>query len=230
MPQTWVEALNAYSYPVDLREYGRASQFPGFFNRKISGDRNSTVEFETLYQQTAQENMTRFFEVVYWKVYSQSAIREKTTNRIVDFVQNNGTKPEELWDTIRRFLDNPTKWKLNQIRNLLGIKTNVLAVPLTLCAFAYPHEFPMIDNKVADWVNSNVSAHNYKRKSKLSLFKKRYTSLRDDDFSSYLDWTKWCREVAQILTKRTEGEWRARDVEMAVFTAQRKGMVLNVLP
>lgn len=230
MPITWVKALNAYLYHADLRKYGRASQFPEFFNREIAGDRNSTVAFETLYQQTAQENMARFFEVVYWKLYSQPSRREKATNRIVDFVQNNVTKPEELWDTIQRFLDNPTIWNLNQIRNLLGIKTNVLAVPLTLCALADPHKFPMIDNQVADWVNSNASAHNDKRKNKLSVFKKKYTSIRDDDFSSYLDWIEWCREVAQILTKLTEREWRARDVEMAVFTAQRNGMMLNVLP
>ena len=45
MPITWVKALNAYLYHADLRKYGRASQFPEFFNREIAGDRNSTVAF-----------------------------------------------------------------------------------------------------------------------------------------------------------------------------------------
>jgi hypothetical protein len=230
MPQTWVKALNAYCYPVDLRKYGRASQFPGFFKIEIVGERNSTVAFETLYQQTAQENMPRFFEVVYWKLYSQPNRREEATNRIVNFVQNKGIRSEELWNAIRRFLDNPAIPNLKQIRKLLGIKASVLAVPLTLCALADPQKFPMIDNQVAVWVNSNASTHNDKRKNKLSVFKKKYKVIKDDDFPSYLDWVEWCREVAQILTKLTDSEWQTRDVEMAVFTAQRNRMMLNALP
>lgn len=230
MTQSWVKALNSYHYYVDLRDFGRVDQFPGFFNREIAGDRNSTVAFETLYQQTAKENMARFFEVVYWKLYSQPDIREKSTNRIVDCVQNNGTSPKELWIAIQRFLNNPSVWNLSQIRTLLGIKTEVLAVPLTLCALADPYKFPMIDNRVANWVNSNASAHNSNRKNKLSVFNKKYPSIRDDDFDSYLHWIEWCQEVAQVLTNLTEMEWRPRDVEMAVFTAERKKMVLSVLP
>ena len=88
----------------------------------------------------------------------------------------------------------------------------------------------MIDNQVADWVNSNASIHNVNRKNKLSLFKKRYTSLRDDDFPNYLNWVAWCQEIAQVLTKLTKEKWRPRDVEMAAFTAQRSGLTLNVLP
>jgi len=57
-----------------------------------------------------------------------------------------------------------------------------------------------------------------------------YTSLRDNDFTNYLHWIAWCRECAQELTDITETRWRARDVEMAVFTAQRDRTFLNVLP
>jgi len=37
-----------------------------------------------------------------------------------------------------------------------------------------------------------------------------------------LHWIEWCQEVAQVLTTLTEMEWRPRDVEMAVFTAEHK--------
>ena len=57
-----------------------------------------------------------------------------------------------------------------------------------------------------------------------------HPSLQDDDFPNYLNWVNWCQEVAQVLTELTSKQWRARDVEMAVFTAQRNGMTLNVLP
>ena len=46
------------------------------------------------------------------------------------------------------------------------------------------------------------------------------TSLRDNDSQNYLNWIAWCREVAHVLSEKTENEWRTRDVEMAVFTAQ----------
>ena len=230
MPNSWSEALNSYCYPVDLRKYRRAYKFPGFFNGNILGDRNSTIEFENHYQATASNNIAAYFEVVYWKLYSQPQHRKKATNRIVDFIQGSGITSRQLWDAIQQFLRIPSSPNLDKIRKLLGISTEVLAVPLTLCALADPQEFPMIDNQVADWVNSNASNHNVNRRRKLTLFIKGNTSLRDKDFLNYLNWVAWCQEVTQVLNGFTREKWRARDVEMAVFTAQRNGMVLNVLP
>ena len=40
-----------------------------------------------------------------------------------------------MYSAIREFIDIPTKENLQMIRTLLGIKTNVLAVPLTFVAF-----------------------------------------------------------------------------------------------
>ena len=53
MPTSWREALDAYSYHVNLGDYKRASQFPSFFNQNISGDRNSMITFENHYQANA---------------------------------------------------------------------------------------------------------------------------------------------------------------------------------
>jgi hypothetical protein len=92
------------------------------------------------------------------------------------------------------------------IRNLLGIRTRVLAVPLTLCALADPQRYPMVDNQVAEWVNSNAILHNKNRSNHLTLFNKKYTSLQDDDFTNYLHWIAWCREVSQVLTIATGEE------------------------
>ena len=36
-----------------------------------------------------------------------------------------------------------------------------------------------------------------------------------------LPWIDWCQCTADMLNQRTDHHWRARDVEMAVFTAQR---------
>ncbi|GAJ05736.1 unnamed protein product, partial [marine sediment metagenome] len=39
------------------------------------------------------------------------------------------------------------------------------------------------------------------------------------DFDFYLHWVYWARHTAKKLSQQTEMKWRARDVEMAVFTA-----------
>jgi len=230
MPDSWTRALGAYSYPVNLRDYDRAQEFPGFFHMMIAGDRNSTIAFENHYRETAPHCIAAVFEVVYWKLYSQGARCQRSTNRIVDFVQEHGTTSEQLWDATQRFAESQTINNLKRIRSLLGITTNVLAVALTLPALANPETIPMIDSQVANWVNGNALNHNIARKSKLSPFRMNYTSLRDNDFPNYSNWIAWCREVAQVLAKLTNEDWRARDVEMAVFTAQRSGIELNVLP
>jgi len=230
MPNSWINALNAYSYPVNLGDYERAPQFPGFFNQNILGDRDSTIAFENYYQANAPHHIEVFFEVVYWKLYSQANRRDIGTSRIVDFVQTHGITSNQLWSSIQQFIISPNITNLEEIRNKLGLQTPVLAVPLTLVALANPQKFPMIDNQVARWVNSNASNHNDKRRNKLSLFNMNHPSLQDDDFPNYLNWVNWCQEVAQVLTELTSKQWRARDVEMAVFTAQRNGITLNVLP
>jgi hypothetical protein len=230
MPETWIRALNDYNYPVDLRTYERAQQFPGFFEMAIEGDKESTNAFETHFTETAPFNIAAFCEVVFWKLFSQPNFRQIGTNRIVDYVQRRGTSPAELWNTVLAFLRIPNITNLQMIRNLIGLKTDVLAVPLTFPALSNPHLIPMIDKQVAQWVNVNFGLHNQNRVSQLTPFQMNFTSLRDNDFNSYLNWIAWCRESAQKLTEITGNVWRARDVEMAVFTAKRNIMVLNLLP
>lgn len=230
MPHTWVKALESYNYPVYLNRYQRAKQFPGFFNKIIIGDRETTIEFENYFQRMAPNHIEVYFEVVYWKLYSQPNTRNRITNKVVENIQIQKVKPGELWDAIQTFIAYPTISNLQRIRNLLGFKTPVLAVVLTLVSFANPEKFPMIDNRVADWVNSNLDFHNKNRKNKLTKFNKKYTSLQEDDFNNYLNWVEWCREVAEVLTILTKMNWRARDVEMAVFTAQRNKIRLSELP
>lgn len=230
MPNSWKEVLDAFLYPVNLRDYERGREFPGFFNMKISGNRDSTIAFENHYQEAASANIAAFFEVVFWKLYSQKSRCQKGTTRIISFVQENGITSKQLWDSVQQFVKLQTMENLEGIRKLLGIVTDVLAIPLTLPALASPKTIPMIDIQVARWVNHNAYTHSINRINRLTPFKMNYTSLRDNDFLAYLNWVAWCREVAQVLTNIRKEEWRARDVEMAVFTAQRNRMVLNTLP
>jgi hypothetical protein len=229
MPESWTRALSQYSYPVDLGCYHRANAFPGFFETLIPGDRESTIAFENHFRDKAPENIAAFFEVVFWKLYSQPQIRQGTTDRIVDYILQNNIQSIDLWNAVIQFIENQSIVNLRVIRNMLGLRTNVLAIPLTFPALASPQKIPMIDNQVARWVNDNIIHHNTDRNNILTQFYLNYTSLRENDFDNYLNWITWCQETSKILTRCTKRSWRARDVEMAVFTAQRENIPLNPL-
>ena len=230
MPRSWIEAINHYFYPVNLTSYEGALNFPNFFNMRIDGDRTETIAFENRYQALSSDNIEAFFEVVYWKLYSQPNRRQKTTTRIMDHIQNHNITALQLWNAIQEFIALPSIDNLNTIRQGLGITTTVLAIPLTLVSFASPLTIPMIDTQVARWVNQNYQGHNADRLHQLTPFYMNYTSLRENDFNNYLNWVNWCKEIAQRLTELTNNDWRARDVEMAVFTAERSNLPLNILP
>jgi hypothetical protein len=177
------------------------------------------------------KNIASFFEVVFWKLYSQPQVHQGSTNRIVDYILTNNIKPMVLWNAVLKFIEVQSLVNLQKIRRLIGINTNVLAIPLTFPALACPEKIPMVDNQIAKWVgaNDNYLIHSANRKNSMTQFRLNYTSLRENDFDNYLNWIAWCQESSRILTRDTKIHWRARDVEMAVFTAQRNGICLNLI-
>ena len=227
--KSWIKALNSYFYPVNLDCYEFRDRFPNHFNREIVGDRNSTIVFENYFRENAQRSIEVYFEVIFWKLYSQKRIRQRSTSRIVNYVLREKIEPKLLYEAIKQFVEVPWRQNLQNIRDLLGIRTHVLAVALTFPAFLNPEKYPMVDNNIARWVNAHFTEHNRNKQAKLTPFSLRYPSLMDDDFPNYLNWVSWCNEMAQILSEKTDIPWRTRDVEMAVFTAKRENLELNVL-
>jgi hypothetical protein len=229
MPQSWINALNTYNYPVSLQDYRRAGEFPEFFTMQIQGNRNSTIAFENHFRTCAPECIEAFFEVVFWKLYSQKNVCQRKTDNIVDYVTESNILSKHLWNAVQEFIGHHTLANLRQLRAFLGLRAKVIAVTLTFPALASPETMPMVDKQVAKWVNGNYQLHNAHRNNYLIPFVITGTVLTDSNFQSYLCWIAWCREIAAALSNRTDFRWRARDVEMAVFTAQRGHMQLNVL-
>lgn len=227
--KSWIKALERYCYPVRLNCYESSDLFPNHFNTEIAGNRISTIGFENYFRENAQRSIEVYFEVVFWKLYSQKNARQRGTSRIVEHMLGNNVEPRLLYEAIRQFVEVSLKQNLQNIRNLLGIRTNVLAVALTFPAFLKPEKYPMVDNNIARWVNDHYAEHNRSKYARLTPFSLGYTSLRDNDFSNYTNWVGWCNEIAQILSEKTDICWRPRDVEMAVFTAKRENIELNVL-
>jgi hypothetical protein len=205
----------------------------------ILGNRDSTIEFENYFRENARKSIEVYFEVVFWKLYSQMkfspnqktrASTKKIMEYIISVIQKKGVHQKKLYDAIDYFVALPNLQNLRSFRILLGLK-KALAIPLTFPAFLDPEHYPMVDRNVAQWVNVNLNEHNRNRQAKLTQFCSLYEkkTLTDDDFRSYLNWVYWCREIAQVLTEKTRMCWRARDVEMAIFTAQRQNLKLPIL-
>ena len=218
MVESWSYYLSRYYYPVQLWKFELAKQYPQHFQFKIKGDRESTVAFENHFRKNMQESIEVYFEVVFWKYFSQPQFRQVGASRIVEYIEERRVEADCLYNAVYDFTEATNTSNLKKIRRLLGISSRVLAVPLTIVSFYEPDSFPMVDNVVAKWVNRNHIQFSENRIHNLTPFKKNYTSLQDNDFLNYINWKNWCIEMAVLLTKETENSWRARDVEMAVFT------------
>ncbi len=221
MPESWTYYLSKYDYPVRLSEFKSAHEYPSHFQLDIKGDRESTVSFEDYFRENMQDSIEVYFEVVFWKYFSQPQFRQRGTGRIVEHLREYKVEAINLHSAIMGVINNPCVDNLKKLRWWMGISSKVLAVPMTLISFTEPESFPMVDNVVASWVNRNYNEYNENVTHKLTPYQKKYTSLQDNDFDNYLNWVNWCREIAETLTDETGSPWRARDVEMTVFTFER---------
>ena len=141
--------------------------------------------------------------------------------------------PSLLWDSCWEYIENPGLESFRSFRDLL-FKLDVVATAATFPAFLKPDAFPMVDRQIARWSRENGADHDYENwegptlKTHPDLVKPNHF-LTDRDWLFVQSWIEWCRFTANRLSDLTGCHWRARDVEMAVFTAQRKSLPLKPL-
>lgn len=99
----------------------------------------------------------------------------------------------------------------------------VVATAATFPAFICPEKFPMVYTQIARWVRENGDLHGYPG----DIDQVPTAAIKETHWPFVISWIAWCRTVAGELSRGTGFSWRARDVEMAVFTAQRCGLELN---
>ncbi|MEI6293879.1 MAG: hypothetical protein WCP36_09350 [Methanomicrobiales archaeon] len=225
MPETWMKSLQKYSYPVNLSEYQPFSEYPMHFKKVISGDRASTIEFENYFRLHSHE-IEPWFEVVFWKLYSQKKIAVQTTKVIIRNMTANGiVDPITLTEKAKKFMQSESERDFENFRRSFNFSTTAIATIATFPAFLDPNNYPMVDTRVAKWVNSELASHNRVDTTGPQLIRSNfdgnfsYTTLHMNDFPFYLHWIRWTRHMAKKLSAATNFPWRARDVEMAVFTA-----------
>ena len=233
MPSTWQNALNAYQYQVDLSEFCDAGNHPGWFVHSTGdGGRSETVEFEDRFRRYGPSHLETWFEVVFWKLYSQPQRRDHHTRNAIERL-NQGTTASELWKLTQDYIEQPCEGTFQKLRRKF-FTSGVVATVATFSAFVCPEKFPMIDTHVTNWAQVEGPAHGYAAANGPELVEvpalgPNQTVVRESDWTYVSSWIKWCRFTADLLTKATECHWRARDVEMAVFAAHRNGLPLHPL-
>ncbi|HBG06434.1 MAG: hypothetical protein A2075_00495 [Geobacteraceae bacterium GWC2_58_44] len=147
-------------------------------------------------------------------MYSQHGRAEIRTKKLGEFLLSERNRAPELKAAIDDFVNNPSKKNADRLISSCGLVTRTIAVALTFPALYEPTLYPMVDRRVAKWVNKKIPT----KTSGLMRFRMNYTSLQMNDFDAYLCWIDWCRKQAELLSLlQPKVSWRARDVEMACF-------------
>jgi hypothetical protein len=229
MPHTWIQALAAYRYPVDLAAYSNAHHHEGWFNQVLPvGDRNETMEFEHRFRTHCASHIEAWLEVVFWKMYSQAAWRNATTRRVEKYFRADHIDAESLWTACQNYVQDPSEDSFESFRRLFGFETPSIAIAATFPAFMNPDMYPMVDRRIAKWVGACMGDHNVADPDGPQLTRFPYLDngravLTLADFDAMQDWARWCVHTSNKLRALTQTLWRARDVEMAVFTAWGRG-------
>jgi hypothetical protein len=241
MPSSWLRALSEYQYQVDLRKYAFGKDYPDWFNTTLAtGNREETILFENRFRERAGRSLEAWYEVVFWKVFSNGLARNATTQRVINRLSRATAKPVDLERACFEFIAQPSRKSFENLKSRLNQASSGIALAATFPAFLAPDRFPMVDTRVARWVRSNFQFHNSADYLGPQLIPPQSDpdvgTLKMKDFDFYMTWIHWCRNTARKLTHQTELPWRPRDVEMAVFTAWGRGkkagadLHLNSLP
>ena len=228
MPDTWEKALKAYSYPVNLADFADKHKYPGFFEHSVDGGLASTREFQNRFRENAPKHLAAWFEVVYWKYYfiPNRMKRDGATRSIIRNIRQSGVTANELWKSCHAFTESGKFSDFREFRNkVVSPDGTAVIVPATFPAFLDPERFPMVDTHVTNWVRKNGSRHNYKICGGPTLLEAMNLSSQyiplSEKWEFMVSWIRWCRFTASTLTKLSELNRSARDVEMAIFTVQR---------
>jgi len=225
----WQCVLASYSYPVDLTRFAEQQAYEGWFKTNISkGDREQTIQFENSFREAAPNYLGAWFEVIFWKLYSNKKILGTAYN-IINAIKQKGVSANDLWERCCRYINAPSTSNFKDFQQLVVASRNI-AVCATFPAFISPERFPMIDTQVAKWVSSHYEEQNRGASNKVKLQppKPGYAGevLSMSHYPFLESWTSWCRVRAQQLSELSGFAWRPRDVEMTIFTAQRNNLNL----
>ena len=222
MPHTWKHALDEYRYPVDLRRFAGAPQHRAWFEMNICpGNPLQTAGFESRFCAQARDRLQAWAEVVFWKLCSGG---QRIAAQKAKMVLDSGVCAADLWSSCTAYIEQPDRRTFSAFRNML-FSSPVVATAATFPAFIRPETFPMVDKRIARWVRMNRDQHGFPG----DINRVPSQTITESHWYFVESWMEWCQSTARKLSDGIGPVWRARDVEMAVFTAQRCELPLNPL-
>ena len=169
--------------------------------------RAATLDFQDWFRENAGKSLEPWFKVARWK-------SPRSADKTIIQIRQSGAPPQLLEMLCRNYTENLSKQTFREFRQKIA-KTEALATAATYPAFLRPDIFPMVDTQTAEWVRNN----NWTGIQNVPDVKGDGRVLHERHWKYVQDWIVWCRNTATQLGN----EWTARDVEMAIFTAQRNG-------
>jgi hypothetical protein len=225
----WKRLLNVYTWDVNLSNFKFASEYPGHFNRVIRSQ--DVACFETLFRKAIEgrDSYQVAGEVCYWKNYGNHLSRDKITNALLKHLA-----VRESWGTfcksVKEASTSPSFSSFLRLQSATD-QPRGFATVLTFVSFYDPKSFPMVDKHIADWWKTNqrrfglTAAVAFSQRDSDGWIETTTRIATEQNWNTYMAWVRFCRDYAQRL-----GGWRARDVEMAVWMAQKRGDFLPILP
>ncbi len=179
------------------------------------------MDFENRFRQEAPSNLEAWAEVVYWKLYFMRGIARKMATELL---LRQDVSACALRSSCNDYIERRDRQTFRTFRGQL-FRTPVVATAATFPAFICPQAFPMVDTRIAAWLREHGRNHGYPG----DVEQVPEGIIREGHWSFVESWIEWCRSTAHKLSQCTDFAWRARDVEMAVFSAQRHQLPLRRL-
>jgi len=220
------------------------SRHDGYF-QLYGNDLEANTALELHFLEHARKTLEVYYEILFWK--TQMVFRAA---KMINKLSGRNTSASDLFSAGESFIEGLDRKSFKHFSGLCGISGNGLAVPSAILCFIKPEKMPIVDLWVARWVNEHHQEfeglvafddfnHQCTHRQEIidaNALTERANRLvvpqpivRIKDFEAYRKWILWTRKFADVLTGYTKTKWRARDIEMAIFTAQREGLQLSIL-
>lgn len=232
MCNNWTNALRMYNWKVDLRHFKSAQNYPAYFNRTIQP--NEVVQFEDAFRAMIDDNGSFEIagEVCFWKNYGNNKARDKITQSLLTHTAIR-TNWKILINSIKETSNNPSLSNFLSLRKACN-QPRGFATPITFLAFYNPSKFPMVDKHIANWWRTNKAAYGYADSPGFyqrddGWIQALTVRQNKQNWNAYIAWEKFCCDYSEKIQTNCNLSWRARDIEIAVWMAQKNGLDLTVL-
>jgi hypothetical protein len=165
--------------------------------------------------------------VCFWKNYGVFQARNKVTQKLLTYLAERANWGRFV-RAVKQVSNNPSYDNFVTLQDA-GNQRYGFATPITFLAFYQPTEYPMADRRIANWWSAHKADYGFGDSPDFSQYNGVIQPCKIS-WNAYIAWTRFCCDYAARMARKCGLNWRARDVEMAVWEAQKSRVSLNTLP